>query len=234
MIKYGHPNQPKKLMALAHSYSSIKDFEGCPRRYHEVRILKKFKSKDTEATLYGTAVHKAFEEHIRDKKPLPESFANYKPFVEPLANAEGDIRCEERMAIKADFSPCEFFDKAVWFRGIPDYLAINHEKGIARVADYKTGKSSRYADTAQLELMAAMVMLHHPEVNTVKGVLLFVVINDVIKAEFARADLPTILSKWAGRADAIEKAVDLGVWNPRSSALCKFCPVSSCENHRGN
>jgi len=82
--------------------------------------------------------------------------------------------------------------------------------------------------------MAAMVMLHHPEVNTVKGVLLFVVINDVIKAEFARADLPTILSKWAGRADAIEKAVTFGVWNPRSSALCKFCPVSSCENHRGN
>ena len=60
-------------MALAHSYSSIKDFEGCARRYHEVRILKKFKSTDTEATLYGTAVHKAFEEHIRDKKPLPES-----------------------------------------------------------------------------------------------------------------------------------------------------------------
>ena len=220
-------------MALAHSYSSIKDFEGCARRYHEVRILKKFKSKDTEATLYGTAVHKAFEDYVRNGTPLPESYKQVQPFVEPLARAEGDIRCEERMAIRADFTPCEFFDKDVWMRGIPDYLAINHEKGIARVADYKTGKSSRYADTAQLELMAAMVMMHHPEVNTVKGVLLFVVISDVIKAEFRRADLPTILSKWAGRADAIEKAVDVGVWNPRSSALCKFCPVSSCEYHRG-
>jgi PD-(D/E)XK nuclease superfamily len=220
-------------MALAHSYSSVKDYEGCPRRYHEVRILKKFKSKDTEATLYGTAVHKAFEEYIRDKTPLPEAYSQFQSFVEPLANATGDIRCEERMAIRADFTPCEFFDKDVWFRGIPDYLAINHEKGIARVADYKTGKSSRYADTAQLELMAAMVMLHHPDVNIVKGVLLFVVIGDVIKAEFKREDLPTILSKWAGRADAIEKAVDVGVWNPRSSALCKFCPVSSCEYHRG-
>jgi hypothetical protein len=137
------------------------------------------------------------------------------------------------MAIRANFTPCEFFDKDVWMRGIPDYLAINHEKGIARVADYKTGKSSRYADTAQLELMAAMVMAHHPEVNTVKGVLLFVVISDVIKAEFRRVDLPTILSKWAGRADAIEKAVDVGIWNPRSSALCKFCPVSTCEYNRG-
>jgi len=220
-------------MALAHSYSSIKDFEGCPRRYHEVRILKKFKSADTEATLYGTAVHKAFEDYVRHGTPLPEIYKQFQPFVEPLARAEGDIRCEERMAIRANFTPCEFFDKDVWMRGIPDYLAINHEKGIARVADYKTGKSSRYADTAQLELMAAMVMAHHPKVHTVKGVLLFVVVSDVIKAEFKRADLPTILSKWAGRADAIEKAVDVGVWNPRSSALCKFCPVSSCEYHRG-
>jgi hypothetical protein len=220
-------------MALAHSYSSIKDFEGCPRRYHEVRILKKFKSKDTEATLYGTAVHAAFEHYVRDKTPLPETFKQFKPFVEPLANSNGEIQCEAKMAIRADFTPCEFFDADVWFRGIPDYLALNHEKKLARVVDYKTGKSSRYADTAQLELMAAMIMLHYPDIDTVKGVLLFVVISDVIKAEFTRAELPTILSKWAGRAGAIEKTVDVGVWNPRSSALCKFCPVTSCEYHRG-
>jgi hypothetical protein len=221
-------------MALAHSYSSIKDFEGCPRRYNEVRILKKFKSKDTEATLYGTAVHKAFEDFIKDGAPLPASFAHYKPFVEPLAAYPGDIRCEEKMAIRADFSPCGFFDKDVWFRGIPDYLAISKSGKTARVADYKTGKSSRYADTAQLELMAAMVMLHHPTVDKVKGALLFVVVGDIIKAEYTRAQLPEILSKWAGRAGAIEMAVDVGVWNPRSSALCKFCPVTSCEYHHGN
>lgn len=221
-------------MALAHSYSSIKDFEGCPRRYHEVRILKKFKSKDTEATLYGTAVHKAFEDFIKDGAPLPATFENYKPFVEPLAAADADIYCEERMAIRADFSPCGFFDKDVWFRGIPDYLAISRNGEVARVADYKTGKSSRFADTAQLELMAAMVMLHHPKVNKVKGALLFVVVGDVIKAEYTRDQLPEILSKWAGRASAIERTVEVNVWNARSSALCKFCPVASCEHHHGN
>jgi hypothetical protein len=220
-------------MALAHSYSSVKDYEGCARRYHEVRILKKFKSKDTEATLYGTAVHKAFEDYIKDGTPLPANFAHYKPFVEPLAAHPGDIRCEERMAIRVDFSPCGFFDTDVWFRGIPDYLAISKSGKTALVGDYKTGKSSRYADTAQLELMAAMVMLHHPTVQKVKGALLFVVVGDIIKAEYTRTQLPEILSKWAGRAGAIEKAVDVGVWNPRSSALCKFCPVSTCEHHHG-
>lgn len=221
-------------MALAHSYSSIKDFEGCPRRYHEVRILKKFKSQDTEATLYGTAVHKAFEDYIRDGVDLPEAYAAYRKFVDPLAKIEADIHCEQKLGIRADFTPCEFFDKDVWFRGIPDYLAISHSGKVARVADYKTGKSSRYADTAQLELMAAMVFIHYPNVERVKGALLFVVANDIIRAEYSREDLPEILSKWAGRAAAIEGALEVNVWNPRSSALCKFCPVSSCEHHHGN
>lgn len=221
-------------MSLAHSYSAIKDFEGCPRRYHEVRILKKFKSKDTEATLYGTAVHKAFEDFIKDGVELPASFEAYRKFVEPLATLDADIRCEEKMGIRADFTPCEFFDQDVWYRGLPDYLAISRSGKVARVADYKTGKSSRYADTAQLELMAAMVFIHHPQVEKVKGALLFVVVGDIIKAEYTRAQLPEILSKWAGRASAIESALEVGVWNARSSALCKFCPVSSCEHHHGN
>jgi hypothetical protein len=80
--------------------------------------------------------------------------------------------------------------------------------------------------------MAAMVMIHHPDVNTVKGALLFVVVGDIIKSEYTRKQLPEILSKWAGRASAIEAAVVHGVWNPKSSALCKFCPLTedACEH----
>lgn len=219
-------------MPLAHSYSSVKQFENCPRQYNEVRILKNFKQQETEATLYGTAVHKAFEDFIKDRTPLPAHFAQFQRYVEPLAAIKGDIRCEEKMGIRADFSPCGFFDKDVWFRGIPDFMAINTERRVARVADYKTGKSSRYADKAQLELMAAMIMAHHPEVDTVKGVLLFVVAGDIIRAEFTRDHLPDILSRWAGRAGAIENALSLNVWNPRSGPLCKFCPVTTCDHHR--
>ena len=217
---------------MIYSYSAVKDFESCPRKFHEVRILKKYKSQDTTATLYGTAVHKAFEDYIRDRTPLPANFAHYAPFVEPLANFKGEILCEEKMGIRRDFTPCEFFAKDAWFRGIPDYIALNHETGVARVADYKTGKSSKYADSAQLELMAAMIMSHFPKINTVKGALLFVVAGDVIKSEHTRAELPTILSKWAGRANAIEAAAENDVWNPKSSGLCGFCPVEHCESYR--
>lgn len=219
-------------MALAHSYSSIKDFQNCARKYHEVRILKKYKQEDTTATLYGTAVHSAFEHYVKDGTPLPEAFQHYKHFVEPLTKIEGDIKCELKLGITADFKPCEFFAKNVWFRGLPDFLALNYEKGIARVVDYKTGKSSRYADTEQLELLAAMIMVNFPQINKVKGMLLFVVANDTVKAEYTREQLPEIFSKWAGRASMIEAAVESGVWNAGPSGLCKFCPVTSCEYHR--
>ena len=219
-------------MALAHSYSSVKQFENCPRQYNEVRILKKFKQSDTEATLYGTAVHKAFEEYILHRTPLPAQFSQFERYVNPLLAVEGEIHCEEKMGIRADFSPCGFFAKDVWFRGVPDFMAINRDKRIARVADYKTGKSSRFADKAQLELMAAMIMSHYPEIDTVKGVLLFVVAGDIIRSEYTRAHLPDIFSRWAGRAGAIENALNLNVWNPRSGPLCKFCPVTTCDHHR--
>lgn len=219
-------------MALAFSYSAIKDFQNCPRKYHATRILKLYKHTDTPATLYGTSVHKAFELFIENGTPLPESFSHYQHFVEPLTKIKGEIKCELKLGIRKDFTPCEFFAKDVWFRGLPDYLALNHEKRIARVVDFKTGKSSKYADISQLELIAAMIMIHYPEIDTIKGMLMFVVADDIIKADFTRAQLPTILSKWAGDAAQIESAVENDVWNPKSSGLCRFCPVTSCEYHR--
>lgn len=224
-------------MALSHSYSSIKDFEGCPKRYHEVRILKRFKSKDTDATRYGTAVHLAFEERVRDKKTLPPEFDRFEAYVKPIVDlserADSELFCEYRMAINEMFVPVEFFDKSVWFRGIPDVLLVNRKTGVARVIDYKTGKSSRFADTTQLELLAGMTFAHFPEIHTVRGLLLFVVAGDAVPAEFTRDQYGTIMSKWAGKAAQIEAAVELGVWNPRPSALCRFCPVSDCPNHPG-
>jgi hypothetical protein len=178
--------------------------------------------------MYGERVHKAFEEYIKNGAPLPEAFEHYRAFVEPVTKFDGKIIVEQKMGMRRDFSPCGFYDEDVWFRGIPDYLCINEDRGVARVGDWKTGKSSRFADTTQLELMAALVMRHHPQVNKVKGALLFVVAKDIIKADYTREQLPDILSKWAGYANQIEDAT---VWNPRSSALCKFCPLpqGACE-----
>ena len=216
-------------MALAHSYSAVKAFETCARQYHQVRILKKFKQGETEAMLYGTAVHAALEEFLMKGTPLPAQFSQFQPFADSVNKAKGIRLCEVKMGIRADFSPCGFYDKDVWFRGMPDVLFIDGE--LARVGDWKTGKSSRYADPDQLELMAAMTMAHYPEVQRVKGALIFLVAKDTIKADYTRSQFAAIMSKWAGRASRIESALETGTWNPRKGPLCRYCPVdtNTCE-----
>jgi hypothetical protein len=219
---------------LKHSFSSIKDFQGCARRFQQVRILRRFKQAPTEATMYGERVHKAFEEFIRDGAPLPPELSQFKALVEPLAQMSGEKLCESKMGLRKDFSPCGFYDDDVWLRGIPDVLVLSPKGSVARVVDFKTGKSARFADSTQLELMAAMTMAHYPEVQMVKGMLLFVVAGEALKSEYTRAQLPEIFSKWAGYAHQIEKAIDADVWNPKPSGLCRFCPVSDsfCEYKR--
>ena len=56
------------------SHSSLKDYEGCPRRYYESKVLKKYPFTDTQATIYGKELHEAAEFYIKDDKPLPQQF----------------------------------------------------------------------------------------------------------------------------------------------------------------
>ena len=56
------------------------------------------------------------------------------------------------MGITRDLRPCGFGARDVWWRGIVDLAIIDKERGKAFVVDYKTGKSSQYADKDQLEL----------------------------------------------------------------------------------
>ena len=120
---------------LIHSHSSIKDYQGCARRFHQVRVLKRFKSQPTEATLYGNLVHEAFEKYLMEDKPLPEHLDKHQPVLDKIKSMLGDRHCELKLGMTKDFKPCGFFDKDVWFRGIPDLLIVNGKT--AWVGDWK-------------------------------------------------------------------------------------------------
>ena len=71
------------------SHSGLKDFEGCARRYHEVKVLKNYPFQDTEQTRYGKQLHKAAEDYIKDDTPLPEQFAFVQPTLDSLKAKTG-------------------------------------------------------------------------------------------------------------------------------------------------
>lgn len=215
-------------MTVKWSHSALKDYEGCPRRYHEVKVLKNYPFTDTQATIYGKQLHEAAEHYIRDSKPLPPEFDFIKDTLDALNAKPGRKLCEHEMGITADLRPCGFMDKDVWCRGIADLLIIDDDNLTAMVVDYKTG-NNKYPDREQLKLMALMVFAHFPHIRKVSGGLLFVVKNDLVKASFLRGEAEEYWWDYRERVARIEQAHDSGVWNPKPTPLCGWCVVKTCE-----
>ena len=223
------------MKSSAWSYSSLKKFKTCPKQYAEVKIYKNFQEPPfTEATLYGTSFHEAAEVYVRDGTPLPEAFNYVKPHLDTLRSIPGQKLCEHRMGLTAALEPCAFDAEDVWCRGVADLLIVNEERGTARVVDYKTGKSAKYADTAQLELMALMVFKHFPAVRKVRGGLLFVVANYFKSADYDKEQQKVYWRQWMQDVNRLETAMKTEVWNPNPSGLCRrHCVVESCPHWGG-
>jgi hypothetical protein len=219
------------MKTVTWSHSALKDFEGCPRRYHEVKVLNNFPFQETEATYYGKEFHTAAELYIRDGTPLPPQFAYSKDVLDALIAKPGRKLCEHEMGVTVDLRPCDFNDKDAWVRGIADLLIIDDENLTARVVDYKTG-NNKYPDRDQLKLMALMVFAHFPHIRKVTGALLFVVKNDLVKASYLRGEAEEYWWDYRERVARIEKAHETGVWNPKPTPLCGWCVVKTCEYNR--
>lgn len=104
-------------MVIKWSYSSIKLFEQCPRKYFHLRVLKDIVEPETDAMLYGTRFHEAAENYIKDGTPIDPAFAFAKPVLDNLKQIPGEKLCEHEMGITEDLQPCGFRDDNVWFRG---------------------------------------------------------------------------------------------------------------------
>ena len=215
--------------------SKIKAFQQCPKQFYHEKVLNQYPFKETEATLYGTAFHEAAETYIRDGGELDPRFSYAKGALDALNAKEGDKLCEIKMGLTEDLEACSFWSRNVWFRGIADLLILNNDKKLAWVIDYKTGKSAKYADKGQLELMALATFKHYPEVETVRAGLLFVVSNDLIKDNYTIEQEETMWTKWLSKYSDMETAFENDTWNPNPSGLCKaWCPVLECPHNGRN
>lgn len=213
------------------SYSSLDLFKQCPQKYYRLRVVKDVKDPPAEHLNYGLEVHKAAEEYVRDGKPIPEKYVSIlKDPLDRLIAMEGDKYCEMKLGLTKELEACGFFDKEVWWRGIADLIIINND--YAYVIDYKTGKSSKYADPKQLELLSLAVFKHFPQVKKVKGGLLFVVANDLVKANFEQEQSHVYWLKWLEGTAMLEAAIKNDVWNKKPNFTCrKYCPVTDCEHN---
>lgn len=211
------------------SHSSLKDFQNCPRKYYEVKVLEKYPREETEATAYGTQLHEQCELYIRDGRPLDQNFRFLQPVLDKLKAMPGRKYPEYEMALTKDLRVCNFHAPDRWVRGIADLIIVDDDNLTARVFDYKSG-SDKYPDTSQLELMALMIFKHFPHIRSVSGGLLFVLKNSVRKCKVELDMQDKMWWKYREEVARIEQAHATGVWNPKQSGLCrKWCPVLDCS-----
>ena len=217
------------------SFSRLKSFETCPKQFYHVTVLGEYPVVQTDAMTYGTAMHKAAEDYIGEGKPLPDEFMYVKGTLDELRAFRGTKLTEQRLGLTRDLKPCGFKDKDVWFRGIVDLAIIDTLGERAWIVDYKTGKSAKYADKGQLELMALSIFKKFPDVKHINAALLFVVSNEMIEAEYKIENSLDLWGKWLKKYARMEKAYETDVWNPRPSGLCyHHCPVLECVHNGRN
>jgi len=208
------------------SFSSLKDFIGCPKRYQEVKVLNNYEFKPTEATTYGNKVHSALEAYVKTGAELPDNYKRYQGYVDGILEIPGTKYPEYRMALDIEGKTCKWGSKDRWVRGIADLIVVNGE--VAHIIDYKTG-SANYPDPNQLKLMALMVFAYFPEVQKINAALMFIMHERIVDEQYNRDQIDELWEVFFPHLERLKLSYENDTWPANPTALCRFCPVVTCE-----
>ena len=220
----------KSKKPYVHSYSGLKEFENCPRKFQATKILKLYPYEESDAASYGNEVHKALEDHVNDGTPIPEKHARFTPVVQAVLNKTGRHIAEMEFGVTRDLQPCTFFAKDVWLRGTADVVTLDDDDLKAWVWDWKTGKN-KYPDIDQMTFMSLFVFTHYSHIRQVNSGLLFLLYNDLRKKRMVRDDVESVWWKLRERLGRIEVVIVFEQFPPKPGPLCGWCPHKACEQH---
>lgn len=212
------------------SYSSLQSFETCARRHNLTKITKAVIEPTSPAMAAGRAVHKAMEDGVQGKV-IPSAYGGLKPIIERIRQAPGQKQTERKWGLTKNLTPCDFFDKSVWVRGVLDLSVVRTDHAL--VLDYKTGKIKQ--DSDQLKLFAGAGFAMYPFARYVRTGYLWLDNNKITDETYEREDAPGIWQEFLPRIQRMERAQTEGKWEPNPSGLCGWCPVgrAHCEFWRG-
>lgn len=209
-------------MRLAHSYSSIKLYENCPLRYYRQRIIKDVSDPGGEASKHGERIHTFLENRLKDDKLLPQEVAHYEPLcsmVERISR-QGQLEVEKELVLNDNLTPTGWWDADAWLRSKLDILVINEHDAV--VMDWKTGK--RKPDFFQMQIFAAQVFKHYPEVERVKTTLVWLKTMEIDTETYNRTDVNVVWAEIMKRIQRIHTSAEHDNWPAKPSGLCGYCP----------
>ena len=216
------------MTKLSHSFSAIKMYENCPKRYYHQRVLKEVKDQGGEATIWGERVHKFLEDRLAKATELPQEVARYDPLCQSIVKLAigGELLVEQQLTLNVALEPTSWFSKDAWMRSIVDVLVIRGDEAI--MFDWKTGK--RRPDFSQLELFALQVFKHYPEVKRVRTAFVWLKDLSMDHETYTRDNEPELWARLMNKVVRIEKSLETDTWPAKPSGLCNWCPCKNfCE-----
>lgn len=214
------------------SYSSLALYQQCPKKYYHLKVVKDIKEPLSEAITFGNEIHKIAEEYVSKGRPIPEKYNHIELALKSLKDMPGEKLCENKLGLTAELEPCGFFDRNVWWRGVADLIILQGDTALT--VDYKTGKSSKYAELKQLEIVSLAIFKHFPEVKKVKAGLMFLFADDFIKTAYLADSQQELWGSWISDVGQLQASVENNMWNPKPNFTCRgWCPVTSCDHNEG-
>jgi len=200
-------------------------------RYFRQRIVKDVIDEGGEASKYGERVHAFLETRLKENTLLPQEVAHYESLcssVERIAH-NGELFVEKELVLTDNLTPTTWWEPDAWLRSKLDILVISGD--MANVMDWKTGK--RNADQFQMQLFAAQVFKHYPEVTRVKTSLVWLKDMAMDTEVYYRSGVNTIWAEVMKRIQRINDSLEHDNWPAKPSGLCRYCPARhNCDYAR--
>jgi hypothetical protein len=211
------------------SYSKLKSYEICPRRYHETDVKKAWPQERSQLLDYGDAVHLAMATSLKDGGPLPVMHRLHQHWIDKINNTPGELLVEDeaKMACTRDLQPTTYFNNRVWLRTVADAVKLNDD--VALIVDFKAGKSLN-VDPVQGVLNSLMLFIHFPKLKAVRFDFLWLTEDEQTTQVLYRNEVADQWAQIMPRVRLLEQAAADENFPPKPNRFCaKWCPVRSCE-----
>lgn len=204
------------------SYSSLKAFEQCPRKFYHLYVAKDAPKEHSAELQWGNEVHSAMESRLRDGVVLPAPMEGYERFATLLD--DHPCKVELKLGIRLDGKACGFFDNEVWVRGKVD-VSIVYDN-LAAIFDWKTGKKRE--DPDELEIFGVMLKALHPQLEKITGHYVWLK-EGTLGGPHDLSDTPVKLAQVRGRYEKIVEALRFKHFPENETPLCGWCPIVNCR-----
>lgn len=211
---------------FAWSFSALTRYENCPKQYYHISVAKDVKDEDSDFSASGKEIHTALYRRVVHGQLLPLNYRYLESTAVKFVGLPGETSGELKFAMARNFSPVEYFANTVFVRVVVDLLNVRGSQAL--VVDYKTGKVQ--PGFTQLELTAAVLSTHLPEIETFKLVYVWLKDRKVTTRSILKSDLVGVWNGLLPRVAKIESALKTTDFAAKPSGLCRYCPVTLCPH----